>query len=123
MRCHFAKDGDWCVCQVCGYSVRGADCDKVLTNCPGQPTYRKPPTLAQQAVHYISAVAGHITGGLRSRTDDEVDRLLEICRGCEHFLPESSSCGVCGCRCNRSASAWVNKLRMVTQKCPKGKWA
>ena len=132
MNCDFERRGDWCVCRVCGYATKSKDCGQVFSNCAGKKIYHRPasssgslpksPTLAAKVVHYAEAVAGHIAGGCQTRTDGEVSDLLKICEACEHFLPDKGSCGICGCKCNRNASAWTNKLRMKTQKCPKGKW-
>ena len=50
---------------------------------------------------------------------DELDKRLALCKGCEWWDPESfgktGSCKKCGC------STWA-KLRMASEKCPIDKW-
>ena len=69
---------------------------------------------------YAKAVAKHVTTGMERRTDSEVNTLLTICESCEHYA--GGKCRVCGCRCNRGKIAYLNKLRMASEHCPKGKW-
>lgn len=76
----------------------------------------------QQFKNYAVAVTQHIATGMGTRTDAEVNDILAICQQCEHFNITGGYCRICGCRCNANKSPFTNKLRMKSQKCPKGKW-
>jgi hypothetical protein len=74
----------------------------------------------QQVTNYFRAVSNWIGHGMPVRPDEEVARIYAICRECEHFIDQH--CALCGCRVDATASAWRNKIRMATEKCPIGKW-
>lgn len=117
-RCKFEYNDErnlW-VCSVCGRTVAAPKTHKVYANCYTEPS------IVKKAVNYTKAVATHIITGSHTRTDEEVEKLLEICKTCDKFNLEKSYCTICGCRCNANKSAFTNKLRMKSQKCPKGKW-
>ena len=102
-------------CKICGIKVYStSDVRDFLLPCPG-------PSIVKQVEHYAEAVVTHITTGSKTRTDEEVEELLMICRDCEFYDFGKSKCKVCGCRLNKGG-AWSNKLRMRSQKCPKGNW-
>lgn len=111
--------GDYYQCEVCGLKIRCSDPSKVFATCPGEP--RKFPPLLKQARNYAKAVTEHVTSGMKTRTDEEVIQLLEICEACEKY--EDGRCLVCGCRLSASKSAFSNKLRMKSQACPLGRWS
>jgi hypothetical protein len=46
---------------------------------------------------------------------EEREKRLEICRKCEHFKPDSSRCGVCGC-------FMKIKTALAVADCPKSYW-
>ena len=103
-------------CDICRIKLyTSGDIHDIIVDCPG-------PSLGQQVAHYAEAVATHIATGSKTRTDDEVLRLLDICQSCEFYDPDHSRCRVCGCRLSTAANALTNKLRMVSQHCPKKKW-
>ena len=89
---------------------------------PSTPAQTTPPTLPRKVIHYTHAVATHLLTGSQTRTDEEVTALLTICHSCDHLDHGSGSCNLCGCRCNRQKSPFVNKLRIKSQKCPEEKW-
>ncbi len=117
-RCHFVKKGKYCVCTVCGLKVEAEDPAKVYAACPGEP--RKFPPLLKQARNYAKAVTEHVASGMETRTDEEVINLLQICELCEDY--QDGRCRVCGCRVSAEKNAFANKLRMKSQKCPRGLW-
>lgn len=106
---------EW-VCEICGRRVQAPRDTVVHADC------RRGATFIQMAVNYAKAVATHISTGAKTRTDDEVNALLEICQNCEHYNAEGRYCHVCGCRCTNGSNAFFNKLRMESQHCPRGKW-
>lgn len=75
-----------------------------------------------RVTNYAKAVTKWFANGRPVRSDEEVGKLLDICKGCEHYNAERSACKICGCNLNLSQNAMVNKLRMATEHCPIGKW-
>lgn len=121
MICDFEKVGDELYqCKVCGLKIHSKDPSKIYATCHGEP--RRKPSIFQQATNYAKAVARHISNGMETRSDVEVSDILSTCRKCEDYLPEESRCRVCGCRLSNGESAFTNKLRMASEKCPKGRW-
>lgn len=47
--------------------------------------------------------------------EDVVEKRIEICRSCEHFIKDSQRCNLCGCFMN-----W--KTRLTSAHCPIDKW-
>jgi hypothetical protein len=87
---------------------------------PGQGEPREP-GMVRKAVRYAGAVARWVAAGSPERSADEVERIFDtICKPCEFF--REGSCRTCGCRVARSGAALLNKIKMATEKCPKGKW-
>lgn len=118
MNCKFNYDKEkqaW-ICSRCGRIVAVPESNKVIAVCTAEPT------LIEKAVNYTKAVATHIATGSHTRTDAEVEERLQICKKCENFNLNKGYCTRCGCRCNANKSAFTNKLRMKSQKCPEGKW-
>ena len=55
----------------------------------------------------------------------EVGAILIICKNCEHYskrLGVLGYCKLCGCNVSNTPIGELNKIRMATEKCPKGKW-
>lgn len=80
------------------------------------------PGPVKRAARYSKAVARWIAAGRPTRSQDEIDALLAICQGCEHFNADASACRRCGCNLNNQRSGLTNKLAMATEHCPLGKW-
>lgn len=117
MNCQLRKEDELhAVCTVCGRRIRTSYYPLVKVKCPG----KRELSTAGKLKNYARAVTRHILTGCETRTDEEVSELLNICRTCDHY--QNGTCSVCGCRINSGKSAFANKLRMKTQKCPKGKW-
>ena len=58
-----------------------------------------------------------------TRSDAEVAAIFAThCRPCEHYDPTAQTCTVCGCHVRQGGAALLNKIKMATERCPKGKW-
>jgi len=97
----------------------------------GRKTGGKPCGTCRKLRNYAKALARWSAAGLPIRSDEQVEELYSICSGCEEF--EDDTCTVCGCPVKRQdkmtgrkkvrrLSALRNKLRMATERCPRGKW-
>jgi len=82
------------------------------------------PALSMQLWTYKEAVLRWHKAGRPTRTQEEVDQILEgHCKNqCEWYDPEKGRCKGCGCVVSASSIAIFNKIKMATEQCPKGKW-
>ncbi len=122
-----------CKCEECGLVVEAVDCDRVHHRCktdtrvvpsPVAPVVELP-SLVARIGHYGLSVGAWIAKGRPVRSDEEIEKLLDICEECEHHGRDKRGtpvCAKCGCCTNNRHSGWVNKLAMATEKCPVGKW-
>lgn len=78
------------------------------------------PSLPKMAARWGWEIGKWLSAGRPRRTDEEVESLLAICQGCDKLV--DNRCAVCGCRVTKSKVAIVNKLRMATTACPRGRW-
>lgn len=101
-------------CTHCGherqsnYSARMLHrrCDK------GPPAFRK-------VSKFAVAAALHAMRGSPKRTDEEIEKLYEICRTCDRFTEDA--CRLCGCAVKRK-KVYRNKLAWADQHCDEGRW-
>lgn len=77
------------------------------------------PSLASKVLHFGAAMVGHAANGFALRSQEQIDGLLIICRGCEHY--RDGKCNLCGCVVN-SGETFRNKLAVASEACPAGKW-
>jgi len=71
------------------------------------------------ARHYGASLVRWVRAGFPTRTDEDVAQFEATCRACEHY--RSGRCAKCGCRVS-TGPAVVNKIKMLTEVCPVGKW-
>ena len=84
--------------------------------CTGQcRNNQKLPGKMEMAKNLAKATKEHVKSGLAQAENDLQKKRLEICQGCEFYIPEQDRCGKCGCYL-KSKSAWKSS------KCPIGKW-
>lgn len=83
----------------------------------------KPPKLVGRIISYAEALIEWTAAGKPERSDDEVQRIFhQCCQPCKRFDGGKQICLECGCRVTTSSFAFLNKIKMATQHCPKGKW-
>jgi len=74
-----------------------------------------------EAKRYAVALTKWATAGWPTRDKTTVAEWYEHrCRPCESF--QNDRCRVCGCGVRASGLAVFNKIKMATERCPKGKW-
>ena len=76
--------------------------------------------MMDRAIRYTKAIATWTMAGMPVRSNHEVASIFAVCAACDHF--NGRACTVCGCSTSTSAIAFVNKIKMATEKCPKDKW-
>ncbi len=73
------------------------------------------PSLFQQATNLAHAVGSVVASAVRgepvSVPQEEQDRRLAICHGCDKYDPQQHRCRICGCFANL-------KARLASQHCP-----
>lgn len=93
------------VCQFC----KAPDCNGECRN------KLKGPSLLQKAKNVAAATKEAAKDGFKTSSEEEVKRRLEICHGCEFFIPEKGTCNLCGC-------VLRFKTKLQSSHCPKDKW-
>ena len=89
--------------------------------------YLTEPGLIEKIPRYATSTENWIRAGSPIRDDQEVEKILGLCRSnkCEQFVVnqdgETGHCRVCGCELNRLGGL-VNKIRRATEHCPLGIW-
>ena len=79
------------------------------------------PSLTRRMSNYAKARKRWTDAGKPVRTDEHVEQLRAICRGCDLFNGEVCTHQKCGCPVTRPG-IWGDKLRWATEACPIGKW-
>ena len=74
--------------------------------------------LAKKAGRFARAMVNWAKSGFKLRSQEEVDKVMEICESCYYFGGETGAlkivCKKCGCA--------GLKLMLSTEKCPISKW-
>ena len=120
---HLMPDGRY-QCSECGYStvVEG-----LRKNCKGRRVPTIPP-LTRRVYNFSLATIQHVCRGCPSRSQEEVDAIIEICRACELWIqhPTNPDIGICGhekCGCTLTQQKrFLSKLGWASQSCPIEKW-
>lgn len=81
------------------------------------------PSLAKKVQHYSQAIYTWVKEGMESRTDAEVEEILNThCKQCSLYDSSKHICKKCGCQIQLGGVAITNKLKMKSEHCPLGKW-
>jgi len=106
-----------------------AELHKILATCEDSehskvraPAPAVDPTLPPLLIrgwNFATAMARHAASGFKRRSKSEIKKRLDICQACPNLVDHH--CTLCGCGCSADA-ALMNKLALVSEKCPIGKW-
>lgn len=84
------------------------------------------PGLAKQAWSYAKALAKWTLAGKPVRTEEQINEIFEShCQPCEFFRLRKDgqgNCRLCGCKLNKLPEGVKNKIAMLTEGCPDGRW-
>lgn len=98
---------------MCGAEFDGRKCGACGTF---QRSNRKTTkTIAEKGVNLSKSVVKHGLNGFKNVSKEAQQRRLDICRGCELYNAENTSCNECGCYLNVKTS-WAS------ESCPLNKW-
>jgi len=73
------------------------------------------PSLWEQAKSFGVAATKHVLNGAQNVSEEEREKRMDICGGCEFYIKENNRCGQCGCHLGE-------KTKWKTSSCPIGKW-
>lgn len=104
------------ICDNCGRRhISKYDNPGLITRkCVGPGVIKKTTNFTQSSFKYVKA-------GRPRRTDEEIDKILDICHNCPTKRFNGKICTRCGCPINRERK-WLNKLKWGTERCPDGHW-
>lgn len=81
------------------------------------------PPMSMQLWTYKEALIRWAKAGRPTRTQEEVEHIHKTCcEPCEWYDKEQQRCKGCGCKVTVGAIAVFNKLKMATEKCPRGRF-
>lgn len=113
-------------CENCGHETKIAG---LRRNCVTAPILRPqhPPSRARRLANFTLAAMKHLMSACPTRSQEEIDELVSICRVCTFFIPsEDDETGVCGherCGCTVTRQKrYITKLGWKSQHCPDGRW-
>lgn len=139
---HQSRSDEWCMIHKDPQAVFG---DRTIPTCEGCPLYcqsqfnlpaqsarnrplpvlehigQKPkksgPSIFERGFNFARAIANWAAGGFKTRTEEQINERLAICRACPELV--NDHCQKCGCAC-AEANRLINKLALATEKCPLG---
>lgn len=79
-------------------------------------------TVTRRIGNWKEAISRWKAAGEPVRSNEEINEIVEICQGCEHYNSKFQQCRLCGCFCRKTGMARFNKPKMATESCPIGKW-
>jgi len=85
---------------------------------PSKPPSKKQrqPSIFKKGANFIKSAAKHVAGGMKAVSQEEMDRRMAICEGCEFFTGgDRPKCSKCGCHLKI-------KARWESAHCPINKW-
>lgn len=86
------------------------------TGCTGEcRNNNQLPPKKEMAQNLAKAAKDHAMSGFKTMSDEDVQARLDICGDCEHYIPQSSRCQLCGCFTKY-------KARLKSGGCPINKW-
>lgn len=80
------------------------------------------PSNSKLITNYGKAVKRWIVAGRPTRSKEEVKRIYDLCASCNWFDSESQRCKGCGCNVKPKGLAIFNKIKMLTEHCPRRLW-
>ena len=93
--------------------------DNICNNAKeGQCEEDVPPSLLSRAVRFTKAMANWGSSGFKLRSQEEVERIMDICQVCPSYTGENTpfriGCKRCGCS--------AKKTYVATEHCPINRW-
>ena len=82
------------------------------------------PSLIQRALSFARANIRFIRMGFEMRSEEEVERIYNICAQCPTGKWDASNkvCTDCGCKVQKARRLFFNKIAWKSEACPDGHW-
>ena len=107
-KCEFIYS-DWiCICNKCGFKAKLNEKCNIVRECKTTTFIEKLQNLNKTGEEWVAQ-------GNPIASPVSVESRLEICKTCENFDANSTSCKLCGCNMNL-------KTRLQSAHCPINKW-
>ena len=97
-------------CSECGFTIKIKQDPLRIHNHCGSP---QPMGIIEAATNFVGDMVNWFGAGVPISNEEEKDRRLKICEGCEQY--DQGTCKLC--RCNLGL-----KVLVETSHCPIGKW-
>jgi len=103
-------------CNKCKTEFTGEITEAPASLLKHQKDKKALPSLMKQATSFAKSAIKHVRSGMKNVSQEEIDKRIEICGGCEFFTGgEKPRCSKCGCHIRL-------KARWESSKCPIDKW-
>lgn len=79
------------------------------------------PNSIQKIFNFTLATIKHVSKGIPTCTDEQIQKRLAICKECVYFTGSNCIHKRCGCNIN-DQQRFLNKLAWADQECPDGRW-
>jgi len=80
------------------------------------------PQLVPPEIRHPRAWTRWIKAGRPVRSQEEIQKIYEICQQCKALDTETNSCKYCGCRIASHGNPLRSRIAMATERCPVEKW-
>jgi len=100
------------------YKLARKRLEEKKTRVPSEPPVKeqRKPSILEKGANFIKSAAKHVAGGMKIVSQEEMDRRMAICAGCEFFTGgDRPRCSKCGCHLKI-------KTRWESAHCPINKW-
>jgi hypothetical protein len=128
-----------CECPAPGFCKRhkiakSASTHKICVNDPeqravwdyiaitGQSPFGEAPSLAKRIVNFSVASIRHFFSGEGTRTDEQIETILDICHTCPSGLFNGAYCESLKCGCFLNKKKHFSKIAWKSEHCPEGHW-
>lgn len=128
-----------CDCQAAGYCKRHrmAKTDTLYAICrndnsqrqvwdfiaaTGRSPHGEQPSAARRVVNFGVAAVRHFFSGNGTRSDQEIEQILEVCQTCPTNRFNGKYCESIECGCYLSKKTYFSKIAWDSEHCPDGHW-
>lgn len=80
------------------------------------------PSASRRVVNFGLAAIRHFFSGQGTRTDSEIEAILEICHACPSGLFNGSYCESLACGCFLNKKKHFSKIAWKSENCPENHW-
>lgn len=117
---HKIAKNKWIYDICCHDSTQRANWDFMALT--GRSPNGQQPSIARKVINFSVAAVRHWYSGLGTRTDSEIERILDICHTCPSGRFNGQYCEHDQCGCKLSRKKYFSKIAWADQHCPDGHW-